>query len=78
MKILAHALFNKDMLKLVYDMVFFDYWIEEVADNLSSSEEEFKVQFYELKNRLPRLIFNMILDNLEESSAYGQTQYDSE
>ena len=78
MKILADAFFNKDMLKLVYDMVFFDYWIEEVADNLSSTEEEFRVQFYELKNRLPRSIFNMILDNLEESSAYGQTQYDFE
>ena len=78
LKIPADALSDKDLLKLVYDMVISDYWIEELADNLSISEEEFKVQFYELKNRLLRLIFNMILDNLEESSACGQTQYDSE
>ena len=54
------------------------YWIEELADSVSSSEEEFKVKFYELKNRLPKTIFNMILGNLEESWAYGQIQDDSD
>ena len=52
-------------------MIFCDWWVEELADALATSEEEFKVIFHNLKNTLPHFIFMRVLDNLEDETAYG-------
>ena len=59
------------MLKFMKNIIFCDWWIEELADELANSEEEFKVIFYNLKNTLPHFIFMRVLANLENETAYG-------
>ena len=74
----SEELTHKDMLEFMRNMIFCDWWMEELADELANSEEEYKVIFYNLKNRLSHFIFIRVLANLEDETAYDPIQYYSE
>ena len=72
------TLANKDMLEFMKNVTFCDWWIEELADELANNEKEYKVIFYNLKNRLRHFIFMKVLANLDDETAYGHIRDDSE
>ena len=57
------ALSNKDILTIVRDVAFSDYWMEDLAEHFSTCENDYRLYCHEFEKLCP-VILSVILENI--------------
>ena len=57
------VLSNKDILSIVRDIVFPDYWVEDLAEHFSACENNYRLYYHEFNKLIP-VILNVISENI--------------